>query len=115
MFSRLFDSLDFDLTLTQQQIAKLPSKQLSLWQRANEKFFWNKTVVSDLIAAQADEWIIPFTSAHIEYHFDCSIESSGATKSFSLLFISRRSRHRQGCRFTKRGIDEQGNVGESQP
>jgi phosphatidylinositol 4-phosphatase len=29
---------------------------------------------------------------------------------FTLLFVSRRSRYRQGCRFTKRGINEHGHV-----
>jgi SacI homology domain len=59
-----------------------------------------------LIACDADEWILPFMSAHIEYQTDCEIEG----EKFSMIFVSRRSRFRQGCRFTKRGIDEAGNV-----
>ena len=35
---------------------------------------------------------------------------SAAGKSFTLLFVSRRSRYRQGCRFTMRGAEESGDV-----
>lgn len=105
---QLFFSSTFDLTQSQQRISKLSPKQLSepLWTRADPRFFWNKECVSDLIACDADEWIIPFMSAFIEFQPGCEIESD----KFSTIFISRRSRFRQGCRFTKRGIDESGHV-----
>ena len=45
-------------------------------------------------------------SAYIEIQTDCEAESD----KFTILFISRRSRFRQGCRFTKRGIDADGYV-----
>merc|ERR1711871_1599966 len=77
-----------------------------LWERADNRFFWNKECVHDLIACKADEWIVPFMSAFVEFQPNCEVEG----KTFSILFISRRSRHRAGCRFTKRGIDESGNV-----
>ena len=104
----LFFSNSFDLTQSQQRISKFSSKQLSepLWTRADNRFFWNKEVVRDLIACSADEWIIPFMSAHIEFQPGCDIEN----EKFSIIFISRRSRFRQGCRFTKRGIDDKGHV-----
>jgi len=127
-----FFSYNYDLTLSQQQIAKITSNitptgagnvnvgsnnsnnglnnnfpvKDTIWSRADERFFWNRNVVTDLIGKQADEWIIPFISAFIEFKHECVVES----QSFSLLFISRRSKYRQGCRFTKRGIDLQGYV-----
>lgn len=45
-------------------------------------------------------------SAYIEYRPECDVDGT----KFSLLFISRRSRYRQGCRFTKRGLDDNGNA-----
>jgi phosphatidylinositol 4-phosphatase len=118
-----FFSYNYDLTLTQQQKAKLSSisgssfslsphasKALNspdlLWSRADERFFWNRNLVTDLISNHADGWIVPFVSAYIEFKYECVVES----EKFSMLFISRRSKFRQGCRFTKRGIDLDGNV-----
>ena len=133
-----FFSLDYDLTLSQQKIAKLylqmkrerenignrggiagigdvstgaddgggfdAQRGKPLWARADPRFFWNADVVSDLIACSADSWVVPFMSAYVELQPDCEVED----ERFEMLFISRRSRHRQGTRFTKRGIDSKG-------
>jgi hypothetical protein len=132
-----FFSLDYDLTLSQQKIAKLDLelrrergnvnrggtggasdansgadggvggdslRGTPLWARADPRFFWNADVVSDLIACSADSWVVPFMSAYVELQPDCEVED----ERFEMLFISRRSRHRQGTRFTKRGIDDKG-------
>eukprot|EP01035_Chromulina_nebulosa_P022922 gene22922-29691_t len=82
-----FYSYTFDLTLSQQEISSLSNTELSnpLYTRADDRFFWNKDVLSDLISISADEWIIPFLSGYIEFKHEC-------------------------CRFTKRGIDSNGNV-----
>lgn len=100
-------SFTHDITLTQQRQAKLTSKQLNdpMWSRADLRFFWNRELVEDLVIIHADEWIVPFMSAYVETR-ECTLEELH----FTLLFISRRSRYRQGCRFTKRGIDDFGNV-----
>ncbi|RYG65736.1 hypothetical protein EON64_11310, partial [archaeon] len=98
-------------TLTQQRIAKLAqvkqTTEASLWSRADLRFFWNRDLVQDLIVLQADDWIVPVMSAFIEVRTDVSVDDL----KFTLLFISRRSRYRQGCRFIKRGLDELGNTG----
>ena len=129
---QFFFSATNDITLTQQRIAKLAlnggqqqqqqqlqqqqqqhqqqqpqqQHQQQLWERADHRFFWNHNVIVDLIACEADEWIVPFMSAYIEYRPDCDVDGT----KFTLLFISRRSRYRQGCRFTKRGLDDNGNA-----
>lgn len=72
--------------------------------RADTRFFWNRAVVTDLIACEAYQWIVPFMSAYVEVQPNCEIEAD----KFTLIFISRRSRNRQGCRFVKRGIDDLG-------
>lgn len=110
-----FYSLTFDLTLTQQRIAKhslttgmhkLFSGNDSLWARADDRFFWNRDVIQDLKTCEACEWIVPFMSAFIEFKHECVTDND----KFALLFISRRSRFRQGCRFTRRGLDEHGSA-----
>ena len=109
---QFFFSAANDITLTQQRIAKLVNNQSStggpqqLWERADHRFFWNHNVIVDLIACEADEWIVPFMSAYIEHRPDCDVDGT----KFTILFISRRSQYRQGCRFTKRGLDENGNA-----
>jgi phosphatidylinositol 4-phosphatase len=109
---QFFFSSTNDITLTQQRVAKLsvssngvPSAH-QIWERADHRFFWNHDVIVDLIACEADEWVVPFMSAYVEYRPDCDVDGT----KFALLFISRRSRYRQGCRFTKRGLDENGNA-----
>ena len=104
-----FFSHSHDITQTQQKIAKIansPAASAPIWTRADNRFFWNKEIVKDLIACGADEWIVPFMSAYIEYIPDCEVEDD----KFATLFITRRSRFRAGCRFTKRGIDDHGHV-----
>jgi phosphatidylinositol 4-phosphatase len=109
-FHTFFYSLTSDLTSTQQRKTKyqLMNKYQNdpLWVRANVKYFWNRDLIHDLITASADEWIQPFMSGYIEYRPGCEIDNDR----FSMLFISRRSKMKQGCRFTKRGIDENGYV-----
>jgi hypothetical protein len=105
-----FFSFTTDITLTQQTLHKsvkmVNQATKPLWFRADSRFFWNRELVVDLIACEADQWIVPFMSAYIEVHYECDIED----EKFTLLFISRRSRHRQGCRYTKRGLDSNGNT-----
>jgi hypothetical protein len=104
---QFFFSNSNDITLSQQRLEKycLQQPQLEpLWVKADHKFFWNRDVVSDLIKCEIDDWVVPFMSAYIEVISDCQIEEMKCT----LLFISRRSRYRQGCRFVKRGLDENG-------
>jgi hypothetical protein len=99
----------YDLTLTQQVSQKYESSKidssLSSWKKSDRRFFWNHNVMSDFITIEAHNWIVPFMSAYIEFVPDCNVDD----EKFSILFISRRSCHRQGCRFTRRGIDNLGN------
>jgi len=107
---QFFFSSTYDMTLSQQKSAMLSQRQLSnpIWTRADDRFFWNHNVILDLIACEADQWIVPFMSAFIDVQLGCEIAEENAK--FTLLFISRRSRYRQGCRFTRRGVDDHGNV-----
>eukprot|EP01040_Poterioochromonas_malhamensis_P001375 gene1375-1456_t len=112
-------SYTHDITNTQQRIAKLQSTNPRpsstniasgvvtpdpSWRRADVRFFWNYNLIDDLVKSDSHEWIVPVMSAFIEVRSDCTVEDV----KFTLVFISRRSQYRQGCRFTKRGIDEFG-------
>ncbi|CAM9886247.1 unnamed protein product, partial [Phaeothamnion confervicola] len=93
-------------------------------------FFWNYGVLGPIIescemapteadARAAAAWVTPFVSAFVQVERDCEkfakITCGGGScgrlaPRFTLLFVSRRSRFRQGTRFTRRGIDSAGNV-----
>lgn len=115
--SPLYFSYSFDITNTFQRQSQIdPSGPL--WKRADDRFFWNKFVQSDLIDFRTsgtrhqhgqqpgvDPYILPVMFGMLEI---CStrIKSTPLT----LVLITRRSRHRAGTRYFSRGIDEQGHV-----
>lgn len=105
---QFYFSLNHHATLTQQRIAKLNPSEANgpIYSCADSRFFWNESLMQDFVKEGAHEWIVPFMSAYIEYRPDLEIDGSD----FSMLFITRRSKCRQGCRFARRGIDDQGNV-----
>jgi len=103
-------SYTYDVTHTLQRFFKLGKEKerrsQPLWQRADRRFFWNYNVLSGLMACNAHKWVLPVMSAYVDVRPRCQIADS----KFAFMFVSRRSRFRQGCRFTKRGIDADGNV-----
>jgi hypothetical protein len=113
----MYFSYSFDVTNTfQRQSQSNPS--LPLWKRADDRFFWNKFVQSDLIDFRTsgtrqqhgsqpgvDPYILPLMFGMLEIS-STRIKSTPLT----LVLITRRSRHRAGTRYFSRGIDEQGHV-----
>ncbi|KAL8810770.1 MAG: hypothetical protein Q9200_002311 [Gallowayella weberi] len=118
----MYFSYSLDITNSfQRQAAAHPS--LALWQRADDRFFWNKFIQSDLIdfasgvtsgsglrqhghrETGADPFILPVM-------FGMMRVTATRIKSTPLTFvlITRRSRHRAGTRYLTRGMDEQGHV-----
>lgn len=51
-------------------------------------------LLGDLMAAKAHDFILPMMNAFLEFRPNCSVN----VHKFHLLFVSRRARHRQGCR-----------------
>jgi hypothetical protein len=115
--SPLYFSYSFDITNTfQRQSQNDPSSPL--WKRADDRFFWNKFVQSDLIDFRTsgtrhqhgqqpgvDPYILPVMFGMLEIQ-STRIKSTPLT----IVLITRRSRHRAGTRYFSRGIDEQGHV-----
>ncbi|CAI5739852.1 unnamed protein product [Peronospora destructor] len=103
---KLHFSKNFDLTHTLQRIAAFDGKVGSIAERADDRFFWNKSLCSMFIEQKFFEWVTPMMQAHVELTEQLKLKD----KSFRILYISRRSCKRQGMRFTMRGVDDDGNV-----
>ncbi|XP_020843885.1 phosphatidylinositide phosphatase SAC2 isoform X2 [Phascolarctos cinereus] len=126
-------SLTYDLTNSVQRQSVCENKNLPLWQNVDERFFWNRYMIKDLIeigTSEVDFWIIPVIQGFVQIE-ELVVnynESSDEEKSspdtppqesscvddtyprFLVALISRRSRHRAGMRYKRRGVDKNGNV-----
>ncbi|XP_042881683.1 phosphatidylinositide phosphatase SAC2-like isoform X2 [Penaeus japonicus] len=115
-------SAEADLTSSLQR-QSLPSydRSLPLWRRADDNFFWNRHLLIDLINQEGlnfDVWIVPVIQGFVQIEavpLDAPISSpdDSVDKSrdhYTLTLISRRSRHRAGTRYKRRGVDEEGHV-----
>ena len=106
----------------------------------DDRFFFNKPLVQELIDmddTRAYNWITPFIQGYIELQ-ECKLDMGGADEFYSefenqdnilnnmgrpmlqpvnqlpeyytIAIISRRSRHRAGTRYKRRGVNEEGHV-----
>lgn len=111
----MYFSYSIDITSSFQRQAKTDLSR-PLWQRADDRFFWNRFILTDLIdfrmgggrAGQqtgADPYILPVMFGMLRIA-SARIEST----SFTFALLTRRSRHRGGTRYFSRGMDEQGHV-----
>ena len=97
---------DYDLTHTCQRIAELKDAKVDIAERADPRFCWNYPACENLLARRMFEWVVPIAQLYVERVERCS----AGDKRFDLFYISRRSRYRQGTRFTMRGINSEGHV-----
>ena len=115
----MYFSYSFDLTNAFQRQAQSDPKQ-PLWQRADDRFFWNRFVSSSLIdfrlgksdqrmssgpQPNVDPYILP-----VMYGMMSITNTSIKGNAMTFILITRRSRHRTGTRYLSRGIDEEGHV-----
>jgi hypothetical protein len=113
----MYFSYAFDLTNAFQRQAQIDPSQ-PLWKRADDRFFWNKFVQSDLIdfrtsgsrqqhgqQSGVDPYILPVIFGMLEIR-SARVKNTPIT----IALITRRSRHRGGTRYFSRGIDEEGHV-----
>ena len=113
----MYFSYAFDLTNAFQRQAQIDPSQ-PLWKRADDRFFWNKFVQSDLIDFRTagsrqqhgqqpgvDPYILPVIFGMLEIR-----SARIKTTPLTVVLITRRSRHRGGTRYFSRGIDEEGHV-----
>ncbi|KAF2020364.1 phosphoinositide phosphatase-like protein [Aaosphaeria arxii CBS 175.79] len=119
--SPLYFSYSFDITNSFQRQAHL-DPAIPLWKRADDRFFWNRFIQTDLIdfrgglsggygrhssgqQPEVDPYILPVMFGMMEIK-NTSIKGNPLT----FILITRRSRLKAGTRYFSRGIDENGNV-----
>ncbi|PNS21786.1 hypothetical protein CAC42_384 [Sphaceloma murrayae] len=115
----MYYSYTLDLTNSFQRQAEA-NPASPMWQRADDRFFWNRFISSDLIDFRngqssqrisrgsqpgVDPYILPVMFGMLRI-INTSIKGNPLT--FTL--ITRRSRHRTGTRYFTRGLDEQGHA-----
>ncbi|XP_077469194.1 phosphatidylinositide phosphatase SAC2 isoform X1 [Stigmatopora argus] len=123
----------YDLTNTVQRQGHLDKSNVPLWKQVDDRFFWNKHMIQDLIDLQTDEvdfWVIPIIQGFVQVeelvvnYNETSDEDRSSPETppqeltcvddihprFTVALISRRSRHRAGMRYKRRGVDTDGHV-----
>ncbi|XP_017279824.1 phosphatidylinositide phosphatase SAC2 [Kryptolebias marmoratus] len=126
-------SLTYDLTNSVQRQGASDRSGLPLWKQVDDRFFWNKFMIQDLIDLQvpeADLWVIPIIQGFVQVeelvvnYNETSDEERSSPETppkeitcvddihprFTVALISRRSRHRAGMRYKRRGVDKDGHV-----
>ncbi|KAG8532985.1 uncharacterized protein KY384_001767 [Bacidia gigantensis] len=116
----MYFSYSLDITNSFQRQAEADLSQ-PLWRRADDRFFWNKFIQSDIMGLSrgegsgsglrgspqpgADPFVLPVMFGMMRI----TTTRIKATP-FTFVLITRRSRHRAGTRYLTRGMDEQGHV-----
>ena len=114
----MYFSYSIDITNSFQRQAQANMSQ-PLWARADDRFFWNRFVQTDLIdfrtgdssglraGAQpgVDPYILPVMFGMMRI-----VQTKIKSTPFTFALTTRRSRFRGGTRYFSRGIDEQGHV-----
>ncbi|XP_013108333.2 phosphatidylinositide phosphatase SAC2 isoform X2 [Stomoxys calcitrans] len=72
-------------------------------QTPDERFFWNMHMIDDLLKLNDKTWTLPIIQGFVQVE-PCVI----GNECFTLALVSRRSRHRAGTRYKRRGVDEHG-------
>ncbi|ROV93383.1 hypothetical protein VMCG_08420 [Cytospora schulzeri] len=113
----MYFSYSIDITSSFQRQSQHDNAR-PLWQRADDRFFWNRFVQSDLIDFRtsgarglpgpqpgADPYILPIIYGMLEIH-----PTTFKGTPLTIVLTTRRSRYRGGTRYFSRGIDEDGHV-----
>ncbi|TNN25162.1 Phosphatidylinositide phosphatase SAC2 [Liparis tanakae] len=98
--------------------------------KVDDRFFWNKHMIQDIIALEVDLWVLPVIQGFVQVeelvvnYSETPEEERGSPETppqevtcvddvhprFTVALISRRSRHRAGMRYKRRGVDADGHV-----
>ncbi|CAB1343399.1 unnamed protein product [Coregonus sp. 'balchen'] len=126
-------SMTYDLTNTVQRQGDTEKSNLPLWNQVDDRFFWNKHMVQELIDLQVPEvdfWVTPIIQGFVQVEElvvnynespdeeknspDTPLQELACVDDihprFTVALISRRSRHRAGMRYKRRGVDTDGHV-----
>ncbi|KAK1125853.1 hypothetical protein K0M31_005391 [Melipona bicolor] len=109
-----------DITNSLQRLCVAESQQNDkeqnkpLWERVDDRFFWNKHMLQDIINLKTDKanlWILPVIQGYVQIEkckVEVGIDEQPHHETFNLAIISRRSRFRAGTRYKRRGVDDEG-------
>ncbi|XP_033164017.1 phosphatidylinositide phosphatase SAC2 isoform X1 [Drosophila mauritiana] len=105
---KIFDETDsfyfsFDCDITN-NLQRHEGKSEESQSQPDERFFWNMHMIRDLLNLNDKTWILPIIQGFMQVE-NCVI----GNECFTLALVSRRSRHRAGTRYKRRGVDEKGN------
>ncbi|KAI8959826.1 putative SAC1 protein [Daldinia sp. FL1419] len=113
----MYFSYSLDLTNSFQRQATMDNSS-PLWMRADDRFFWNRFVQSDLINYRrtgnrsqpgpqpgADPYILPVIWGTLEIR-----PTTFKNTPLTLVLITRKARNRAGTRYFTRGLDEEGHA-----
>uniref|UniRef100_A0A674NPJ8 Inositol polyphosphate-5-phosphatase F n=1 Tax=Takifugu rubripes TaxID=31033 RepID=A0A674NPJ8_TAKRU len=123
-------SMTYDLTNSVQRQGDQDKSNVPLWKQVDDRFFWNKHMIQDIIDLKADFWVIPIIQGFVQVeelvvnYNETSEEDRSSPDTppqevtcvddihprFTVALISRRSRHRAGMRYKRRGVDTDGHV-----
>ncbi|XP_030370513.1 phosphatidylinositide phosphatase SAC2 isoform X1 [Scaptodrosophila lebanonensis] len=100
---KIFDDTDsfyfsFDCDITNNL-----QRQDAASQKPDERFFWNMHMIKDIVQLNDKTWILPIIQGFVQVE-PCVV----GNECFTLALVSRRSRHRAGTRYKRRGVDEKG-------
>ncbi|XP_058977164.1 phosphatidylinositide phosphatase SAC2 isoform X3 [Musca domestica] len=105
---KVFDDTDsfyfcFEHDITNNLQRHLPAGSTDQ-QTPDERFFWNMHMLEAIMKLNDKTWILPIIQGFVQVE-TCVI----GNECFNLALVSRRSRHRAGTRYKRRGVDENGN------
>lgn len=106
--STLHFSYTYDLTNSLQRNEKLGP---ACWKTADTRFFWNHYLTEDLRNLASTESHVSDFIQPVIYGYAKTVDKVVNSVPISVGLITRRSRFRAGTRYFRRGIDEDGNVG----
>lgn len=80
------------------------------WKKADERFFWNQYILHDLIEMAENHISVQDFICPMIYGYVNIIPTTINNQLVTFGLITRRSKHRAGTRYFRRGIDSDGNV-----
>ncbi len=76
-----------------------------MWARAEYKFFWNESLSQELIAANANDWILPVVNGYMRIE-----RTQLDVHDLEYVLISSRDHRNIGTRFCVRGLNQDGHA-----
>ncbi|KAI3382435.1 hypothetical protein SNEBB_003487 [Seison nebaliae] len=102
----------YDITTSlQRQQSNLYISHKEPWERADDRFFWNKALLQCFFSTNnIKSWIVPIIQGFVSQASLAYLNRDNTKRHMYIILISRRSRYRAGMRYRTRGTDANGRV-----